>query len=201
MSKLIDLTNKKFGRFLVVKRDNEKPKGHNSSTYWICKCDCGNIKSVIGSNLINKRSKSCGCLQKEIMKEVGKRHKYPDALACKREIYANYKKRAEKLKISFDISFDNFISLTQKRCFYCQSLSSNKIQNKRNGDYFIYNGIDRVNSKNGYIKGNMVPCCSICNRAKNNLSLEEFINWVQRLSSNLNRISKMPGFHHIVYAD
>lgn len=33
--------------------------------YWICRCDCGNIKSILGQHLKSKHTQSCGCLQKE----------------------------------------------------------------------------------------------------------------------------------------
>ena len=40
----IDLKNKKFGKLLVLERDLESAGNKNSR--WICKCDCGNIKSI-----------------------------------------------------------------------------------------------------------------------------------------------------------
>ena len=61
----IDLTCQRFGRLVVLYRDNDKPKGHGHHAYWICKCDCGNIKSVDGYHLRHGDTKSCGCLQKE----------------------------------------------------------------------------------------------------------------------------------------
>lgn len=36
-----------------------------TSAYWKCKCDCGNIITVRGTNLRNGKTKSCGCLSKE----------------------------------------------------------------------------------------------------------------------------------------
>ena len=63
MSLFIDLTGMVFGRLTVIKRDIEKA-GEN--TYWICKCDCGNQKSVYSGSLKKMRTKSCGCLQKEM---------------------------------------------------------------------------------------------------------------------------------------
>lgn len=53
MKKII-LTGKRFGKLLVVK-ENEK------SGYWDCVCDCGNTKTVYGSNLRSNKSTSCGC--------------------------------------------------------------------------------------------------------------------------------------------
>lgn len=58
---LIDLVGKKFGKLLVLERDNSKPKGHQQKVYWICECECGNIISVDGTHLKSGHTKSCGC--------------------------------------------------------------------------------------------------------------------------------------------
>lgn len=60
--KLIDLTGKRFDRLVVIERDKSR-KG----TFWICKCDCGKQKSVSSKALKNGLTKSCGCLNKEII--------------------------------------------------------------------------------------------------------------------------------------
>lgn len=78
--KLIDLTNQKFGKLLVLKRDLER----TNNTYWICQCDCGNIISVRKDQLTRKKypKKSCGCDQKEkasqihLKNEVGNTYGY-----------------------------------------------------------------------------------------------------------------------------
>ena len=61
MSKLIDITGKKFNSLLVIKRVENEEKGR---ARWLCKCDCGNETIVRGSNLKNGAVKSCGCLRK-----------------------------------------------------------------------------------------------------------------------------------------
>lgn len=48
-------------------------------------------------------------------------------------------------------------------------------------------GIDRIDSNKGYIVGNCVPCCSRCNSAKNDMSHEEFLEWVKRIYNHLNK--------------
>ena len=62
--RLSDFTGKRFGRLLVLERDMsvDKKKG----AYWICKCDCGTIKSVSANSLRAGGTKSCGCLNREI---------------------------------------------------------------------------------------------------------------------------------------
>lgn len=61
MSKKLNLLNQKFGKLLVI----EELPSFKGRSYWKCLCDCGNTLSVIGVNLKNGNTKSCGCLQKE----------------------------------------------------------------------------------------------------------------------------------------
>ena len=79
MGKFIDLTGRRFGRLTVLEKDDERTKDGN--TYWKCKCQCGNIKSVLVGNLTSGKTKSCGCLAKETTSLVKrKRNKYD--LSC-----------------------------------------------------------------------------------------------------------------------
>lgn len=61
MPKFIDLTSRKFGRLTVIESDTSR-KG----VYWICKCECGNTKSIKSNSLLSGVSKSCGCLQSNL---------------------------------------------------------------------------------------------------------------------------------------
>lgn len=58
---VLDLTGRRFGRLLCIKKDITVAK----PTRWICECDCGNIKSVLLTALTCGRTKSCGCLRRE----------------------------------------------------------------------------------------------------------------------------------------
>lgn len=54
---LINLTNKKFGHWKVIKHwDIYPPCFHR----WLCLCSCGNKKAVFGFSLRNGESRSCG---------------------------------------------------------------------------------------------------------------------------------------------
>lgn len=61
MPKVLNLIGKKFGKLTVIERDGSQC-GHSK---WKCQCDCGNIISVIGSNLKSGSVFSCGCYKKE----------------------------------------------------------------------------------------------------------------------------------------
>lgn len=65
--KLIDLTGQRFGRLTVLYRDKEKEKEkNNQTTFWRCKCDCGNEISLASGSLKGGRTNSCGCLSKDV---------------------------------------------------------------------------------------------------------------------------------------
>lgn len=63
MGKLIDLTGQRFGRWTVLSRA-ESNKWR--ATRWLCQCDCGKTKIVVGSSLRRGLSLSCGCLHDEL---------------------------------------------------------------------------------------------------------------------------------------
>ncbi len=67
MGKLIDLTGQRFGHLTVIERaeDYISPSGIPTPK-WKCQCDCGNIVDVVSRSLRYGKTKSCGCLQKEI---------------------------------------------------------------------------------------------------------------------------------------
>ena len=72
---LEDLSGQKFNMLTVIKLDEEKTKD-SRLRYWICKCDCGNITSVITANLKSGDVKSCGCYvkRKRIEEMIGRRY-------------------------------------------------------------------------------------------------------------------------------
>lgn len=58
--KIKDLTGKKFGMLTVIGlQDTDSRK-----TYWVCQCDCGNIKVVRSDSLQSGAIRSCGCMKK-----------------------------------------------------------------------------------------------------------------------------------------
>lgn len=64
--KALDLKNQKFGRLRALNYEYSKHKKH----YWKCECDCGNNVIVCASQLSSGKTKSCGCLRKEVAKQT-----------------------------------------------------------------------------------------------------------------------------------
>ena len=69
MTKIKDISGQRFGRLTVIE-NAPKPKDCKLETsFWRCRCDCGNEKIVSKVCLKNGNTKSCGCLQIEVKKE------------------------------------------------------------------------------------------------------------------------------------
>ena len=66
MADKIDLTGKRFVRLKVLEYSHSKKYKHCTKVYWRCICDCGNECVVCSDRLRSGKTKSCGCLRKEI---------------------------------------------------------------------------------------------------------------------------------------
>lgn len=68
---LKDLTGERFGRLVVDRRaESRVTRTGQRKTYWRCICDCGAQKIVLASGLQTGKIQSCGCLHKEIVREI-----------------------------------------------------------------------------------------------------------------------------------
>lgn len=56
---------KKYGRLIIVEEHGEK---------YLCKCDCGKIKEIRKYDVLNGKTKSCGCLQKQRTSKANAKH-------------------------------------------------------------------------------------------------------------------------------
>lgn len=82
-------------------------------------------------------------------------------------------KGAVKRGLEVSLTADEYYTLHSDPCFYC-------------GDSLpeTGHGIDRKDSSVGYTRSNCRPCCTICNIAKNNMSENEFKEWIVRTHDN-----------------
>lgn len=60
------MIGRRFCRLVVIGESEKKIKRNGFyDDRWICKCDCGNVKTISGHGLRYGSTKSCGCLGKE----------------------------------------------------------------------------------------------------------------------------------------
>lgn len=170
MSYLVDLTGRRFGRWIVLNRTtNCSDRDHH--TRWNCKCDCGTHRMVIGTSLSNGQSRSCGCALFMPARQT----------AFNKVLHA-YRMSAKSRGLPFRLNLIDFTKLTMGSCFYCGaepaqiSIGTTKAKGK-----YVYNGIDRVDPFRGYEKDNCVSCCSKCNLMKLDHHLYEFLDHIEHI--------------------
>ena len=138
---------------------------------------CGIIKtidnfyrSIKSSDGLRNDCKECSNKRYKIWSQTSGRKKIRE---CNNRYYHKNKNSVEyrflRLKTGakqrhkeLGIDFEDFKELWKENCYYC-------------GDEVNTAGLDRVDSSKGYIKGNIVRCCEKCNRAKNNMDINEFL--------------------------
>jgi len=64
VGQFIDLTGRRFGKLVVLSRAESRmdATGH-PRIYYLCRCDCGTEKEILGASLSKGQTKSCGCGQ------------------------------------------------------------------------------------------------------------------------------------------
>ena len=144
MSKIKELTGQRFGSLIVIVRSFPNT---GTQANWKCVCDCGNEKVIIGKNLRNGLTKSCGCLSARLTGERSRTHGKSRTSTyniwsvlhqrcnnpkCKE--YPSYGQRGIKICKEWEDSFDNFL--------------------KDMGERPAGHSLDRINNNDGYYKEN-----------------------------------------------
>jgi len=98
---------------------------------WLCECQCENKthKTIYGHNLVNGKSKSCGCINKESIKNIGYNNKKYNTYNLSGEFGIGYTLKGQEFY--FDLEDYNKIK------DYCWSINNrgylearNKLTNK-----------------------------------------------------------------------
>lgn len=127
----------------------------------LMRCECGYEAWNFIANLSSHKSQGC----RRCMLQTPAHRTYLLVL-----------RTASRRSIKWNISEEDWITISQKDCFYCGISPSNMI-----AEYgYAYNGLDRIDSNGIYELTNVVPCCKICNRSKSDISQQEFYDWIKR---------------------
>lgn len=191
-----DLSGSRFGRLVVLSFDRVSVSASGKSKWltYLCRCDCGTVKSINAGALKAKRGAtvSCGCFQREdVSIRASNMALGTPAERMMRRVFSQYKCKAKREKREFSLSFGEFSEILRGDCAYCGAPPENNFAFRgqsrvvKRGFRLFYSGIDRVDSSLGYTADNVVPCCKVCNIAKRDLSVGEFSSWVKRISAHL----------------
>lgn len=170
---IIDRTGQRYGKLSVIGFAGTE-SGH---ARWRCRCDCG-AETVISAGSLLK-AVGCGCMQ------TGPRVDRAPGATARLRILQQYQRGARSRGFVWELSDEDFDSLTSSDCHYCGQPPSTVFRaGKYEGGSFTYNGLDRRDPAQGYVRENVLPCCPFCNRAKSDMSYEDFMVWTLRLVMN-----------------
>lgn len=102
MPKYHDLTEKTFGRWMVLSITDKRTS--SGGIIWVCKCKCGEIREVAADTLKRGTSKSCGCYRDEVAKKETTERNFIHGLTNKERLYT-------------------ILAGMKQRCYYKNSIS------------------------------------------------------------------------------
>lgn len=173
-----DLRGMKFGSLTVLSYNGPDAAGNS---LWLCKCECGEERIISAAQLNARLKTKCAtCARARPRKLVPHALKWsnPEKAAMLRTV-APMKRGATIRGAPWELSPDEAVRLITAPCHYCGTPPRTRIRDTS----FYRNGIDRKDNSKGYTKDNCVPCCWRCNRAKNILSADEFIELARGIAA------------------
>lgn len=173
--RLADRAGQRFGKLTAIRRV-ESSAQKRGTVRWLCVCDCGNEVIAAGADLVRGHTKSCGCMRN------GPRGGYVAGDAAWNKAFRTYQQNARTRDLSWDLSLADFKRLASLTCFYCGAAPSMTMKGSPGSGDCIYNGLDRIDNTLGYSLANVITACKICNHAKRDLSYDDFLAWIARLT-------------------
>jgi len=176
---------------ISVRHDTNKPYSFKAPVARCIRCD--NERTFNSLSEFVRAKNRCDCFI------------YEDGFTIKQRQTVNLRLRfaksgAKDRGIIWDLSWLEFCHLIKQNCHYCgssptaksittQKNYTDKCKNSKHEDYKVcLNGIDRIDSSIGYHEFNCVPCCMICNRAKNDMDTCDFFNHIIKIVKHNNLV-------------
>lgn len=91
-----------------------------------------------------------------------------------------------------ELSFNDFVNISQQNCYYCDLPPSNFVNNKKykkintniiNQAGVYYSTLDRIDNNLDHNIDNVIPACTHCNRSRNKLSINDFLNHISKIKN------------------
>ena len=170
--KPIDISGMRSGSLVAIKKTR---KDKHNNWYWQCQCDCGNISEVVATAIKNQKILSCGCRKEENHNKNHFRWKgcgeISGSLWCLLKIMA--KNRKLELTVTKEYIWELFLKQGRKCAISGVDIHFKTRTNKCDATA----SLDRINSKLGYVPGNVQWIHKDINFMKQDYNQDEFINW------------------------
>lgn len=193
MKPIINIRGQKFGMLTV--KSLSKTRNNRGQLLWNCVCECGGKSRVVGANLKNGNTRSCGCLKvnnrrgadNPSAKRSAARNGglYVPSTDAWYDIAEKAAQRAAEEGVPYGFSsipqFVNHIkSIAPTKCpVFHETLVHGE------GEAHDYSpSVDRIVPSKGYVPGNLQIISMLANMMKQDASdkeLDQFADWALRL--------------------
>lgn len=176
-----------YNQLTVLEKSDKVSK--DGRTFWKCKCNCGTIFDIISTSI--SITKSCGCLRYEKAKQNKFYSKYPGNLNS--YMWSRIRNSAKYRKIDFQITPEYAWEIFEKQNNRCAisnlpiTIEKNNVKNKSGNSTA---SLDRIDSKQGYVEGNIQWLHKDINLMKMHLNQDYFIQMCQIIAEENNAINK-----------
>lgn len=168
LNKYINTTK---GVLPVIDLDHEEydKEKQRKRSYFKCYCNRCGKETIVRSDRFGKsnyKPKSCSNCVNDLQKQIAET-KYPSEEKKLRDRVSSIIACANGRNYKMNLTREEIKEYLVKPCYYCNCENCM--------------GIDRLDSKKDYSKGNCVSCCAICNRMKNKYDLNTFLDKVYKI--------------------
>lgn len=182
-----DFIDKVFNKIKVLSYSHQIKVGKNKRNYYNVLClNCNNETKMREDKFTDKLPNNNCSLCVKNCDGFGAKKKGSSETVYK-NIYSRYKYSAKIRNYEFNLSYEKLKDIVSRDCFHCGSEPIETLKSKYINTTDIpvkHNGIDRMNNELGYSDFNSLPCCSMCNIIKRNLSLDDFISHIHKIYNN-----------------
>jgi hypothetical protein len=182
-----DLTGMAFGKLRIIGQTGSVCR--HGYKIWRAECACGDTIERPSYRFVHaagrKTAISCPkCAPRG-------RPRLPNNHSHVTYIWNHIRRGAIDRGIIFELTPEQVREIVSQDCTYCGEPPQLRTIHNLAGS-FSWTGVDRIDSDEGYVTGNVAPCCGVCNTAKNDMPLMEFEEWVARVYRNLRKRKRPP---------
>jgi hypothetical protein len=166
--KILPMDTVKYGRLSILKM---KPRA-----MCVVQCDCGSeSKTVAYDSLVRGKTKSCGCIRRE----MHHRHGHP-GIGLRNIVLDRYKRRSQV----WALTDDQFSTFMQSNCYYCGAVQSVVQQAEWTTVVYAHNEICCKDDSRDFVFENVLPCCKTCLFVRKKMSHEQFMGFLLKAGNH-----------------
>lgn len=186
-----DLVGRQFGKLKVIKFLSIRKCRGGRLSFFLCRCDDGNMIDVAGTDLVAGKVKSCGCLIHEAIKSKHSRWTGYKGLSGSswNRIERNSKnnRREKRRNLNFTITKEYVWNLFEAQHGKCALTGMDIILDVGSKTKNQTASLDRIDSSKGYVSGNVQWVHKDVNSMKMDFSERYFLELCRKVVEHKNR--------------